>query len=58
MVMEVNGYKIEPGADLSGANMGGADLSFQNLEGANLSEACLEGARLIRALMPDGSRHN
>ena len=29
VVVEVNGYKIEPGADLEGANLSGA-----NLEGA------------------------
>ena len=42
MVMEVNGYKIEPGA-----NLVGADLSWANLTRANLTHAT----------MPDGSIH-
>ncbi len=40
----VNGYEINPGADLSGANLYGADFS-----GANLSEADLSGANLYGA---------
>ena len=40
--MEINGYKIEPDADLSGANM---------------SRAILTGAILTGATMPDGSIH-
>ncbi len=40
--MEVNGYKIEPGADLEGADLEGA-----NLAGANLTEANLKGADFI-----------
>ena len=41
VVVEVNGYTIEPGADLSGvdfrqANLSGADLTGADLEGVNL----------------------
>ena len=46
VVVEVNGYTIEPGANLSGANLSGANLSGANLSGANLSGANLEGANL------------
>jgi hypothetical protein len=42
--MEVNGYTIEPGADLAMANLAGA-----NLHRANLARALLEGANLHRA---------
>ena len=41
MVVEVNGYTIEPGADLREA-----DLADVNLKGANLEEARLNGANL------------
>ena len=49
--MIVNGYKIEPGADLQGAdlssaNLQKADLRFANLSGANLEWASLRGADL------------
>ncbi len=49
--MEVNGYTIEPGANLQGANLTGAnlfgaDLSIANLQGANLRGANLTGANL------------
>ena len=49
--MIVNGYKIEPGADLQGAdlssaNLQKADLRFANLSGANLEWADLRGANL------------
>ena len=47
--VEVNGYTIEPGADLSGVNFSGSDLSGRNLSGANLSGANLSRARLTRA---------
>ena len=40
--MEVNGYKIEPGAQLAGANLSNAKLLGVNLERANLG-----GGRLI-----------
>ncbi len=42
----VNGYTIEPGADLSGADLSGADLSDADLSGADLSGADLSGADL------------
>jgi len=44
--MEINGYKIGPGADLYRANLEGADLYRADLEGANLYRADLEGANL------------
>ena len=44
VVVEVNGYTIEPGANLEGANLEGA-----NLTGADLSWAFLEGANLEEA---------
>ena len=47
--VEVNGYTIEPGADLSGVNLSGVNLSGRNLSGANLSGANLSGADLSRA---------
>ena len=47
--VEVNGYTIEPGADLSGVNLSGANLSGRNLSGADLSGADLSRARLTRA---------
>ena len=42
-------YTVEPGANLSGANLSGADLSDANLiradlRGTNLSDADLSGA--------------
>ena len=47
--VEVNGYMIEPGADLSGADLSGRNLSGRNLSGADLSGADLSGADLSRA---------
>ena len=52
--MQVNGYIIAHGADLSGADLSradlyGADLSGADLYGANLSGANLSGANLSRA---------
>ncbi len=38
-VVEVNGYEIGPGADLTGADLEGADLSGASLTGANLTGA-------------------
>ena len=35
--VEVNGYTIEPGADLSGADLKEADLEDAGLAGADLS---------------------
>ena len=53
---EVNGYTIEPGADLRradlfGADLEGADLSGANLNEANLYEADLNGSNLGGALL-------
>jgi uncharacterized protein YjbI with pentapeptide repeats len=42
----VDGYTIEPGADLSGADLSGADLSGADLKEADLSGADLKEARL------------
>lgn len=43
---KVNGFSIEPGANLSGADLSGANLSGMNLEGANLLYANLYNAKL------------
>jgi len=53
VVMEVNGYKIEPGA-----NLRAVDLTDANLSGADLRGANLAGANLAGAIMPDGSIHD
>ena len=60
--MIVNGYKIEPGADLREANLLWANLQNTNLTGANLTRANLfladlQHAHLTGATMPDGSIH-
>ena len=47
--MEVNGYKIEPGANLSAANLTDADLTDADLTDADLTDADLFGANLTRA---------
>jgi len=47
--MLVNGYKIEPYANLYGAKLTGANLSDAKLTGANLSGANLSGAKLTDA---------
>jgi uncharacterized protein YjbI with pentapeptide repeats len=47
--MEVNGYKIEPGAQLAGANLSNAKLLGVNLERANLVGADLSNAKLAGA---------
>ena len=62
MVVEVNGYKIEPGANLSGANLtyanlSNADLSNANLTSANLSSTILSSANLSNANMTDSYRN-
>ncbi len=44
--VEVNGYTIEPGANLRGANLRGANLSGVDLAGANFEGADLSGANL------------
>ena len=56
VAVEVNGYTIEPGAnlrradlrraDLKGASLADANLYLANLEGANLEGANLTGANL------------
>ena len=38
VVVEVNGYTIEPGADLEGVKLGGANLPGANLSGADLGQ--------------------
>ena len=47
--MEVNGYKIGPGANLAGANLTYVNLSNANLSNANLSYANLSNANLSNA---------
>ncbi len=49
VVVEVNGYTIEPGADLPGADLRGANLPGADLRGANLPGADLRGANLTGA---------
>ena len=48
-IMEVNGYKIEPGANLRDANLAGANLEGADLAGADLDSADLAGANLTKA---------
>jgi hypothetical protein len=50
--MVVNGYVIEPKADLRWANLRGANLKEANLRWANLRGANLEGANLDFACWP------
>jgi hypothetical protein len=47
--MQVNGYGIEPNANLRSANLYGADLYGANLRSANLYGANLYGANLYGA---------
>jgi len=47
--VEVNGYTIEPGANLRGASLFVAKLPQANLRGADLPLACLVRANLVRA---------
>ena len=49
VVVERNGYKIEPGADLQGADLTRANLKGAWLQGANLQRANLSGANLFGA---------
>ena len=49
VVVEVNGYTIEPGANLEGADLSGANLYEANLSRADLSHADLSGADLTQA---------
>ena len=48
-MVEVNGYTIEPEANLEGANLAGAELEEASLRGANLQGAYLTRANLTRA---------
>ena len=48
--MKVNGYTIEPGADLNGATLTGATLTRVNLEGANLDRASAD----VWTVWPEG----
>ena len=43
--VEVNGYTIEPGANLAGANLTGANLSRAILTGVDLTGADLTGTQ-------------
>ncbi len=49
--MEVNGYKIEPGANLTGANLTEANLAY-----ANLTESNFERANLTEAILKEVSQ--
>ena len=49
--MNVNGYEIEPFANLKGANLRGANLEGANLRYAYLQGANLEGADLTRTIL-------
>jgi len=68
--LTVNGYQIEPGADLrdanlananlknvdvTGADLSDADLTYANLTGANLTDANLNGAIFWDTTLPDGT---
>ena len=46
VLVKVNGYTIEPGADLIEANLSGANLDQAYFGAASLLEADLTGARL------------
>ena len=50
VVVEGDGYTIEPGANLDGANLDGANLSGANLDRVDLSEARTDG----HTTWPDG----
>ena len=51
----VNGYKIQPGADLRGADLRGADLTGADLTGADLTSANLTEANLTEANLTDAN---
>ena len=53
IALTVNGYDIEPGADLSGADLSDANLSGANLSDAYLPTANLEGAVLSNTNLTD-----
>jgi uncharacterized protein YjbI with pentapeptide repeats len=48
--VEVNGYTIEPGAYLRGADFAGANLAGANLAGANLTSVRADGL----SIWPEG----
>ena len=56
VVVEVNGYTIEPGANLPGADLTGAALAGADLAGANLRGANLSGAYLTGAIADEDTR--
>ena len=56
--MEVNGYTIKRGANLSGADLSGADLTNANLTNANLTNANLTNANLSAADLHVGRRNS
>ena len=57
--MIVKGYKIEPGANLAGADLTDAFLFCANLTDANLTSAKWGiTTKVTRAIMPDGSIHD
>ena len=56
--MEVNGYTIKRGANLSGADLSGADLSGADLSGADLTNANLTNANLSAADLHVGRRNS
>jgi len=53
--MEINGYTIEPGASLVGADLSGANLANSNLKGADLMNADLSGAKLRDAILREAN---
>ena len=57
VVVEVNGYKIEPGANLTGGLFGEADLTGANLTGANLKGVYLERADLTEVNLRGANLH-
>ena len=61
--MQVNGYVLEPRANLFGAKLRNADLTNADLSGANLTNAVLIGANLTGVTWsyttcPDGTVTN
>ena len=54
--VEVNGYTIEPNANLSGAYLTGANLVGANLVGANLVGANFTAANLTNAYADKATR--
>ncbi len=49
--IQINGYNITPGADLTNADLHDANLEGVNLTGANLTGANLTGANLQRSIL-------